>query len=97
MYLFDFLSTNSTSLPSLFTTSSSVQGNIVKKYTQSNPKTFEDRMQLLLKMCADATRDAVCLNCRILGVGKKKDKTHSHLLMNNSIIKLSSHSTLSKS
>ncbi|XP_068176717.1 bifunctional UDP-N-acetylglucosamine 2-epimerase/N-acetylmannosamine kinase isoform X1 [Antennarius striatus] len=46
-----------------------MRGNIVKKYTQANPKTFEARIQLLLKMCADAVRDAVCLNCRILGVG----------------------------
>ncbi|KAG8014437.1 Bifunctional UDP-N-acetylglucosamine 2-epimerase/N-acetylmannosamine kinase [Nibea albiflora] len=46
-----------------------MRGNIVKKYTQANPKTFEDRMQLILKMCTDAMRDAVCLNCRILGVG----------------------------
>lgn len=69
---------SSVSLP--FTTSLSVQGKIVKKYTQSNPKTFKDRMQLILKMCADAMRDAVSLNCRILGVGTKKNK-HSHSLM----------------
>lgn len=43
----------------------------MKKYIQPNPKTFEDRMKLLLKMCVDANHDAVCLNCRILGVGKK--------------------------
>lgn len=49
----------------------------MKKYTQSNPKTFEDRMQLILKMCADAMRDAVCLNCRILGVGM--NNTHTPL------------------
>ncbi|XP_054459677.1 bifunctional UDP-N-acetylglucosamine 2-epimerase/N-acetylmannosamine kinase isoform X2 [Anoplopoma fimbria] len=46
-----------------------MSGKMVKKYTQSNPKNFQDRMQLMLKMCADAMRDAVCLNCRILGVG----------------------------
>ncbi|XP_059192730.1 bifunctional UDP-N-acetylglucosamine 2-epimerase/N-acetylmannosamine kinase isoform X2 [Centropristis striata] len=46
-----------------------MRGKIVKKYTQLNPKTFEARMQLILKMCGDAMRDAVCLNCRILGVG----------------------------
>ncbi|PWA14909.1 hypothetical protein CCH79_00014216 [Gambusia affinis] len=44
-------------------------GNIVKKYTESNPKTFEHRMHLILKMCKDAVQDAVRLNCRILGVG----------------------------
>nr|XP_061792265.1 bifunctional UDP-N-acetylglucosamine 2-epimerase/N-acetylmannosamine kinase-like isoform X3 [Nerophis lumbriciformis] len=45
------------------------QGTIVKKYTQPNPKTFEPRMQLILKMCEIAMQDAVSLNCRILGVG----------------------------
>ncbi|KAM4751176.1 bifunctional UDP-N-acetylglucosamine 2-epimerase/N-acetylmannosamine kinase isoform 2-T4 [Anableps anableps] len=45
------------------------QGSIVRKYTEANPKTFEDRMRLILKMCKDAVRDAVHLNCRILGVG----------------------------
>ncbi|XP_043970543.1 bifunctional UDP-N-acetylglucosamine 2-epimerase/N-acetylmannosamine kinase isoform X2 [Gambusia affinis] len=46
-----------------------MRGNIVKKYTESNPKTFEHRMHLILKMCKDAVQDAVRLNCRILGVG----------------------------
>ncbi|CAB1453819.1 unnamed protein product [Pleuronectes platessa] len=46
-----------------------MQGKIVKKYAQPNPRTFEARMHLLLKMCSDAMRDAVSLNCRILGVG----------------------------
>lgn len=46
-----------------------MMGNIVKKYAQPNPKTFEARMQLIVKMCSDAIRDAVGLNCRILGVG----------------------------
>uniref|UniRef100_A0A3Q1BMT1 UDP-N-acetylglucosamine 2-epimerase domain-containing protein n=1 Tax=Amphiprion ocellaris TaxID=80972 RepID=A0A3Q1BMT1_AMPOC len=46
-----------------------MRGKVVKKYTQPNPKTFEARMHLILKMCTDAMRDAVCLNCRILGVG----------------------------
>uniref|UniRef100_A0A667WKZ5 Glucosamine (UDP-N-acetyl)-2-epimerase/N-acetylmannosamine kinase n=1 Tax=Myripristis murdjan TaxID=586833 RepID=A0A667WKZ5_9TELE len=46
-----------------------MRGNIVKKYTQPNPKTYEARIQLILQMCADAIRDAVVLNCRILGVG----------------------------
>lgn len=55
-----------------------VQGNIVKKYTHANPKTFEARMQLILKMCADAMRDAVCLNCRILGVGGNRAHIHTH-------------------
>ncbi|XP_013878933.1 bifunctional UDP-N-acetylglucosamine 2-epimerase/N-acetylmannosamine kinase [Austrofundulus limnaeus] len=46
-----------------------MKGNIVKKYTETNPKTYEDRIRLMLKMCKDAVRDAVSLNCRILGVG----------------------------
>lgn len=33
-------------------------------------------MQLMLKMCTDATRDAVSLNCRVLGVGMKNTLTH---------------------
>ncbi|XP_060920432.1 bifunctional UDP-N-acetylglucosamine 2-epimerase/N-acetylmannosamine kinase isoform X3 [Labrus mixtus] len=45
------------------------RGKILKKYVQPNPKTFQARMKLLLKICADATRDAVGLNCRLLGVG----------------------------
>ncbi|XP_047220725.1 bifunctional UDP-N-acetylglucosamine 2-epimerase/N-acetylmannosamine kinase isoform X2 [Girardinichthys multiradiatus] len=46
-----------------------MRGNIVKKYTEPNPKTFEDRMCLILKMCKDAVQDAVNFNCRLLGVG----------------------------
>ncbi|XP_034543415.1 bifunctional UDP-N-acetylglucosamine 2-epimerase/N-acetylmannosamine kinase-like [Notolabrus celidotus] len=45
------------------------RGKIIKKYFQPNPKTYEDRMQLLLKICEDARRDAVGLNCRLLGIG----------------------------
>uniref|UniRef100_A0A8C7R2T4 Glucosamine (UDP-N-acetyl)-2-epimerase/N-acetylmannosamine kinase n=1 Tax=Oncorhynchus mykiss TaxID=8022 RepID=A0A8C7R2T4_ONCMY len=47
----------------------SMRGKIVKKYTQANPKTYETRMELILKMCTEAVIDAVHLNCRILGVG----------------------------
>uniref|UniRef100_A0A673XVU7 Bifunctional UDP-N-acetylglucosamine 2-epimerase/N-acetylmannosamine kinase n=1 Tax=Salmo trutta TaxID=8032 RepID=A0A673XVU7_SALTR len=47
----------------------SMRGKIVKKYTQANPKTYEARIELILKMCAEAVFDAVHLNCRILGVG----------------------------
>ncbi|XP_020787052.1 bifunctional UDP-N-acetylglucosamine 2-epimerase/N-acetylmannosamine kinase isoform X1 [Boleophthalmus pectinirostris] len=46
-----------------------MRGSIVKKYIQSNPKTYEARISLILKMCNDAMQDAVRLNCRILGVG----------------------------
>ncbi|XP_031415125.1 bifunctional UDP-N-acetylglucosamine 2-epimerase/N-acetylmannosamine kinase isoform X2 [Clupea harengus] len=45
------------------------QGKIVKKYSQSNPKTYEERIDLILKMCKEAFIDAVHLNCRVLGVG----------------------------
>ncbi|XP_065262576.1 bifunctional UDP-N-acetylglucosamine 2-epimerase/N-acetylmannosamine kinase isoform X2 [Emys orbicularis] len=47
----------------------SMKGEIVKKYTQLNPKTYEDRIGLILKMCMEAASEAVNLNCRILGVG----------------------------
>ena len=45
------------------------QGEIVKKYTQFNPKTYEERINLILQMCVEAAAEAVKLNCRILGVG----------------------------
>lgn len=48
----------------------------MKKFTQPNPKTFEARMELMLKMCKEAMRDAVGLNCRILGAGMKKTHTY---------------------
>uniref|UniRef100_A0A8D0EI28 Glucosamine (UDP-N-acetyl)-2-epimerase/N-acetylmannosamine kinase n=1 Tax=Strix occidentalis caurina TaxID=311401 RepID=A0A8D0EI28_STROC len=47
----------------------SMKGEIVKKYTQLNPKTYEDRLELILKMCVEAASEAVNVNCRILGVG----------------------------
>lgn len=46
-----------------------MRGKIVKKYSLPNPKNCEDRMQLIVKMCAVAMQESVCLNCRILGVG----------------------------
>nr|XP_008538366.1 PREDICTED: bifunctional UDP-N-acetylglucosamine 2-epimerase/N-acetylmannosamine kinase [Equus przewalskii] len=46
-----------------------LQGEIVKKYTQFNPKTYEERINLILQMCVEAASEAVKLNCRILGVG----------------------------
>lgn len=71
-----FLNVSSFSLSKAFVCSAVLffklfQGTIVKKYSQPNPKTFEARMELILKMCNDAMRDAVGLNCRILGVGMK--------------------------
>uniref|UniRef100_A0A8C1V4X9 Bifunctional UDP-N-acetylglucosamine 2-epimerase/N-acetylmannosamine kinase n=1 Tax=Cyprinus carpio TaxID=7962 RepID=A0A8C1V4X9_CYPCA len=47
----------------------SMKGKVVKKYIQLNPKTFEERIELILTMCKQAMADAVHLNCRILGVG----------------------------
>ncbi|XP_051561164.1 bifunctional UDP-N-acetylglucosamine 2-epimerase/N-acetylmannosamine kinase isoform X3 [Myxocyprinus asiaticus] len=47
----------------------SMKGKLVKKYIQLNPKTFEERIELILTMCKQAMADAVLLNCRILGVG----------------------------
>ncbi|XP_056587351.1 bifunctional UDP-N-acetylglucosamine 2-epimerase/N-acetylmannosamine kinase isoform X2 [Triplophysa dalaica] len=47
----------------------SMKGKLVKKYIQLNPKTFEERIELILTMCKQALADAVHLNCRILGVG----------------------------
>ncbi|TRY85740.1 hypothetical protein DNTS_031921, partial [Danionella cerebrum] len=47
----------------------SMKGKVVKKYNQLNPKTFEERIDLILNMCKQAMADAVHLNCRILGVG----------------------------
>ncbi|XP_023389996.1 bifunctional UDP-N-acetylglucosamine 2-epimerase/N-acetylmannosamine kinase [Pteropus vampyrus] len=46
-----------------------MKGEIVKKYTQFNPKTYEERINLILQMCVEAAAEAVKLNCRILGVG----------------------------
>uniref|UniRef100_A0A673VGM2 Glucosamine (UDP-N-acetyl)-2-epimerase/N-acetylmannosamine kinase n=2 Tax=Suricata suricatta TaxID=37032 RepID=A0A673VGM2_SURSU len=47
----------------------SMKGEIVKKYTQFNPETYEERINLILQMCVEAAAEAVKLNCRILGVG----------------------------
>ncbi|XP_068829817.1 bifunctional UDP-N-acetylglucosamine 2-epimerase/N-acetylmannosamine kinase isoform X1 [Capricornis sumatraensis] len=47
----------------------SMKGEIVKKYTQFNPRTYEERINLILQMCVEAAAEAVKLNCRILGVG----------------------------
>ncbi|XP_072526329.1 bifunctional UDP-N-acetylglucosamine 2-epimerase/N-acetylmannosamine kinase isoform X2 [Salminus brasiliensis] len=47
----------------------SMKGKVMKKYTQPNPKTYEERIELILSMCKQAIAEAVRLNCRILGVG----------------------------
>lgn len=47
----------------------SMKGEIIKKYVQPNPKTYEDRIELIIKMCVEAASEAITLNCRILGVG----------------------------
>ncbi|KAM9313956.1 bifunctional UDP-N-acetylglucosamine 2-epimerase/N-acetylmannosamine kinase-like [Pholidichthys leucotaenia] len=46
-----------------------MKGNIMKKNTQPNPKNFEERLELIIKMCKETMQEAVSLNCRILGVG----------------------------
>ncbi|XP_065262577.1 bifunctional UDP-N-acetylglucosamine 2-epimerase/N-acetylmannosamine kinase isoform X3 [Emys orbicularis] len=62
----------------------SMKGEIVKKYTQLNPKTYEDRIGLILKMCMEAASEAVNLNCRILGVGIGGGIIHQHELIHGS-------------
>ncbi|XP_062898637.1 bifunctional UDP-N-acetylglucosamine 2-epimerase/N-acetylmannosamine kinase isoform X1 [Mobula hypostoma] len=47
----------------------SMQGEIIKKYVRTNPKTYNERIELILKMCTEAAAESVNLNCRILGVG----------------------------
>ncbi|KAK2499692.1 hypothetical protein MC885_004525 [Smutsia gigantea] len=62
----------------------SMKGEIVKKYTQFNPKTYEDRINLILQMCVEAAAEAVKLNCRILGVGIGGGIIHQHELIHGS-------------
>uniref|UniRef100_A0A6I8SN30 Glucosamine (UDP-N-acetyl)-2-epimerase/N-acetylmannosamine kinase n=1 Tax=Xenopus tropicalis TaxID=8364 RepID=A0A6I8SN30_XENTR len=62
----------------------SMTGEIIKKYVQPNPKTYEDRIELILKMCVEAASEAVKLNCRILGVGIGGGVIHNHELVHGS-------------
>uniref|UniRef100_A0A7N5P5R7 Glucosamine (UDP-N-acetyl)-2-epimerase/N-acetylmannosamine kinase n=1 Tax=Ailuropoda melanoleuca TaxID=9646 RepID=A0A7N5P5R7_AILME len=62
----------------------SMKGEIVKKYTQFNPKTYEERINLILQMCVEAAAEAVKLNCRILGVGIGGGIIHQHELIHGS-------------
>uniref|UniRef100_A0A8C6R348 Glucosamine (UDP-N-acetyl)-2-epimerase/N-acetylmannosamine kinase n=1 Tax=Nannospalax galili TaxID=1026970 RepID=A0A8C6R348_NANGA len=62
----------------------SMKGEIVKKYTQFNPKTYEERINLILQMCVEAATEAVKLNCRILGVGIGGGIIHQHELIHGS-------------
>ncbi|ERE83480.1 bifunctional UDP-N-acetylglucosamine 2-epimerase/N-acetylmannosamine kinase [Cricetulus griseus] len=62
----------------------SMKGEIVKKYTQFNPKTYEERISLILQMCVEAAAEAVKLNCRILGVGIGGGIIHQHELIHGS-------------
>ncbi|XP_006863164.1 PREDICTED: bifunctional UDP-N-acetylglucosamine 2-epimerase/N-acetylmannosamine kinase isoform X2 [Chrysochloris asiatica] len=62
----------------------SMKGDIVKKYTQFNPKTYEERISLILQMCVEAAAEAVKLNCRILGVGIGGGIIHQHELIHGS-------------
>uniref|UniRef100_A0A3B3ZEJ8 UDP-N-acetylglucosamine 2-epimerase domain-containing protein n=1 Tax=Periophthalmus magnuspinnatus TaxID=409849 RepID=A0A3B3ZEJ8_9GOBI len=61
-----------------------MRGRIVKKYIQPNPKTYEARINLILKMCNDAMQDAVVINCRILGVGIGGGIIHNNELIHGS-------------
>ncbi|XP_041047366.1 bifunctional UDP-N-acetylglucosamine 2-epimerase/N-acetylmannosamine kinase isoform X1 [Carcharodon carcharias] len=47
----------------------SMKGEVIKKYTRANPKTYDERIELILKLCVEAAAESVKLNCRILGVG----------------------------
>uniref|UniRef100_A0A673V4N4 Glucosamine (UDP-N-acetyl)-2-epimerase/N-acetylmannosamine kinase n=1 Tax=Suricata suricatta TaxID=37032 RepID=A0A673V4N4_SURSU len=62
----------------------SMKGEIVKKYTQFNPETYEERINLILQMCVEAAAEAVKLNCRILGVGIGGGIIHHHELIHGS-------------
>uniref|UniRef100_A0A7N4V622 Glucosamine (UDP-N-acetyl)-2-epimerase/N-acetylmannosamine kinase n=1 Tax=Sarcophilus harrisii TaxID=9305 RepID=A0A7N4V622_SARHA len=62
----------------------SMKGEVVKKNTQSNPKTYEERIKLILQMCVEAAAEAVKLNCRILGVGIGGGIIHQHELIHGS-------------
>uniref|UniRef100_A0A5F8G9E2 Glucosamine (UDP-N-acetyl)-2-epimerase/N-acetylmannosamine kinase n=1 Tax=Monodelphis domestica TaxID=13616 RepID=A0A5F8G9E2_MONDO len=62
----------------------SMKGEIVKKYTQTNPKTYEERIKLILQMCVEAAAEAIKLNCRILGVGIGGGIIHQHELIHGS-------------
>ncbi|KAM9641558.1 bifunctional UDP-N-acetylglucosamine 2-epimerase/N-acetylmannosamine kinase isoform 6-T8 [Trichechus inunguis] len=62
----------------------SMKGEVVKKYTQFNPKTYEERIDLILQMCVEAAAEAVKLNCRILGVGIGGGIIHQHELIHGS-------------
>uniref|UniRef100_A0A8C3YNG7 Glucosamine (UDP-N-acetyl)-2-epimerase/N-acetylmannosamine kinase n=1 Tax=Catagonus wagneri TaxID=51154 RepID=A0A8C3YNG7_9CETA len=62
----------------------SMKGEVVKKYTQFNPKTYEERINLILQMCVEAAAEAVKLNCRILGVGIGGGIIHQHELIHGS-------------
>ncbi|XP_072351285.1 bifunctional UDP-N-acetylglucosamine 2-epimerase/N-acetylmannosamine kinase [Scyliorhinus torazame] len=46
-----------------------MKGDIIKKYTRANPRTYEERIELIVKLCVEAASESVKLNCRILGVG----------------------------
>ncbi|KAM9331274.1 bifunctional UDP-N-acetylglucosamine 2-epimerase/N-acetylmannosamine kinase isoform 2-T2 [Gastrophryne carolinensis] len=62
----------------------SMKGEIIKKYVQPNPKTYEDRIKLILKMSVEAALEAVALNCRILGVGIGGGVIHNNELVHGS-------------
>uniref|UniRef100_A0A803SL01 UDP-N-acetylglucosamine 2-epimerase domain-containing protein n=1 Tax=Anolis carolinensis TaxID=28377 RepID=A0A803SL01_ANOCA len=62
----------------------SMKGEIVKKDTQLNPRTYQERIEVILKMCIEAASEAVNLNCRILGVGIGGGIIHQNELIHGS-------------
>uniref|UniRef100_A0A4W3JXP1 Glucosamine (UDP-N-acetyl)-2-epimerase/N-acetylmannosamine kinase n=1 Tax=Callorhinchus milii TaxID=7868 RepID=A0A4W3JXP1_CALMI len=63
----------------------SMQGDLIKKYIQPNPETFNERIALIRKMCVDAATESVNLNCRILGVGIGGGIIHNSELIHGSM------------
>ncbi|XP_078742015.1 bifunctional UDP-N-acetylglucosamine 2-epimerase/N-acetylmannosamine kinase, partial [Lampetra fluviatilis] len=45
------------------------KGDIVWKVQVDNPRTYEERMKLMLSLCHEGMSQALSLNCRVLGVG----------------------------
>ncbi|GCC18644.1 hypothetical protein chiPu_0020851 [Chiloscyllium punctatum] len=63
----------------------SMKGEIIKKYVRANPKTYDERIELILKLCVEAVTEAVKLNCRILGVGIGGGIIHNNELIHGSM------------
>uniref|UniRef100_A0A8C4WZV5 Glucosamine (UDP-N-acetyl)-2-epimerase/N-acetylmannosamine kinase n=1 Tax=Eptatretus burgeri TaxID=7764 RepID=A0A8C4WZV5_EPTBU len=46
-----------------------INGEIITKCVNSNPRTYEERIKVILNACVEVASEAVKYNCRILGVG----------------------------